>query len=866
MTATMPEERTFSTPMMIQYMEIKKQYPDALLFFRLGDFYELFLEDAKIGAKILGITLTARPRGKDGEIPMAGVPFHSAESYINKLVNAGYKIAMCEQTSEPNKKGIVDREVVRIITPGTITNESSLNHKHHNFLMSLSQNKNIIGVSLIELTTGDIFVDQWDHSTDPDQLPSVISRFQPAELIHPPELSSPIKQNILNPYSKNFPLDDWSKYARSYRKSLKSQLGVSSFKSIGIQDHNQSLKATNVALNYLVHTQKQPINHLKEIHVLSHQNTLRLDSSTITNLELFETLREKDTHGSLVAVLDHTQTAMGARQLRLWIKHPLKDKQNILNRQESVSYFTNRPSFREEIKDTLAKISDLERLTSKLNLGLSNPKDLLRLRDTLSEVTNLKTQISHHHTKLFEQISNQIHLDIQEIIEVISKQLKDTVPVDPQKGNFITKGIDPKLDALNHTIKTSKQWIAKSQETERQRTGITSLKIKFNKVFGYYIEISRANLTNVPDDYERKQTLVNAERFITPELKHHEAIILSNETKAHKLEHQLYLDLVEKIKSHTQSLQKSAEAIAKLDCLLSLAIAAETYSYNKPRINEKGILTLKDSRHPVVEITMTKTQFVPNDCYLDPKTHQLIVLTGPNMAGKSVYMRQIALITLMAHIGSFVPAKKANIPIVDRIFVRSGAADIITKGMSTFMVEMVETAQILNKATSDSLIVMDEIGRGTSTFDGISIAWAIAEYIVNTIGAKTLFATHYHELQKLEMEHPNKIKNFHAAIDNHNNEPVFIHRILEGPAEHSFGIAVAKQAGVPKQVAQNAQTILKTLENTANVSQPKPTDYQPTLPLDNPDIELVDKIKKIDISNTTPLEALNLLSDIKKQL
>lgn len=864
MPPTMPENRSFSTPMMQQYMQIKSEYQDCILLFRLGDFYELFLDDAELGAKILGITLTARPRGKDGDIPMAGVPFHSADTYITKLVNSGYKVAICEQVSEPDKKGIVKRQVVRIITPGTVTDEANLDYRRQNYLLAIASTTDAIGLTFVELSTGEILVSEFSPKDLHHRLPNELRRYTPSEIIHSPEISKELLQ-LLEKHSraKCFSLEHWGKYTHQPLKTINKHFSKHLTKNLELKTEQPLTHSLATSLHYLEHTQQQPISHLQTIRKLKESDTLILDPATITNLEIFETSRDQTHQGSLIGVLDKTQTAMGSRMLRSWLQHPLQNQTSINQRLETLEFLINQPQLRLKLQAQLQKISDLERLTSRLNLGLGNPKDLLRLDTTITHILATKKQFKGKLPPLLKHQTKKIDKRVAEIHQLITTALQDKVPVDPKKGNFIQIGVNQELDQLRAVIKTSKDWIQEAQEKERQRTGIGSLKIKFNKVFGYYIEVSKANLDQVPTDYDRKQTLVNAERFITPDLKHHEEIILANEAKAQELEHHLFTQLLTDITKQTHLLQQVAGAIATIDCLVSLAQVAQSHHYVKPTITTERDLHIQNGRHPVVEQLLKERAFVPNDLSFNSQ-QKLLIITGPNMAGKSVYMRQAALITLMAHIGSYVPADQATISLTDRIFVRSGAGDAIAQGLSTFMVEMVETARILTRATPQSLVIMDEIGRGTTTYDGISIAWAVAEYLVTHNQANTLFATHYHELQALEDEYPQQIKNYHAAVELFQGEPVFIHRVLPGKAAASYGISVAKLAGVPPEVALQAQRVLTTLENTENVAKPKGIETIEQLSLLEEENPIIEEIKRLDISNMTPLEALNILAQIKE--
>ncbi len=801
----------FSTPMMLQYLEIKKEYQDCLLFFRLGDFYELFLDDAKIGSEILGITLTARSRGKDGRIPMAGVPFHAADSYINKLVKHGYKVAICEQLSEPNNREIVQREVIRVVTPGTILDDKSITAKENNYIFALCQNDTDFGLGILDITTGFWGVIQKPLTQFNETITQFETQLRPAEGILSPQLYNDgaylrqlkhLSQMSLTCFHQ------WGKYTRNSAKKLQTQLHVTTLKGFELESAPLAQEVAAALLGYIQETQKAPATHLIQITNLNTQAYLILDQSAVVNLELFATLRDQRKEGSLIWVLDHTKTAMGGRLLRDWLLHPLTKSKPINHRLDQVTYFLEHASLRSHLRQLLRQIGDLERLLSRITLGMGTPRDVIQLQTSLDHALSIRqilTEVEYPHHKYLERPKQ---------LATLSQLIKQTIvpepPVDPKNGGVIQSGIHPELDKLLTTIHSSQSWMSELETKERQRTGISSLKVKFNKVFGYYIEISKANLDKVPPDYDRKQTLVNAERFTMPELKHHEQIILEAELKSNDLEYQIFNDLVNQVLARTELIQTTAKDIATLDALLNFATIAEQNRYVRPDISTGDELAIQEGRHPVIEQTLHDRRFVPNDIKLNTTDQQLMIITGPNMAGKSVLMRQVALITLLAHLGCFVPAKKATISLVDRIFIRSGASDMITSGLSTFMVEMVETATILHQATSKSLIIMDEIGRGTSTYDGISIAWSVAEKLVTDpkIKAKTLFATHYHELQVLAEEHPDSIKNYQMAIKNHKNKPVFLHKLIPGGASHSFGIAVAQLAGIPQEVIDRANQIL----------------------------------------------------------
>jgi DNA mismatch repair protein MutS len=869
----------FSTPMMKQYMEIKKQYQDCILFFRMGDFYELFLEDAHIGAQVLNITLTSRPKGKDGRIPMAGVPYHAVDSYLAKLVKAGHKVAICEQVSLPNKYGIVDREVVRIVTPGTVLDEKALEKKENNYLLCMDISGDVIAFSFADLSTG-YFGTYEIAGTNSDQIiRDELAKLQPSECIisetlyNDPEFLKVVKTE------KNaniFTFEDWQRCADNAETILKKHFSVATLSSFGLDTMPLCTQTSAILLGYLQYTQKAPLNHIKKITKVETSDHLIMDRSTMLNLELFSTIREHDVKGSLLNVLDHTNTAMGGRLLKQWIKKPLVDKTQIEQRFDAVSLYVDNSRAREELQDLLKQIPDMERLLSRLSVNIGNARDLLYLKQALTTVLDIKQilisnnpVIQRSDNALVQQLSMSISPQLQDTVNLIESTINPEPPIDVKIGGLIRNGIDKKLDMLRKTVNGSKEWLTELERSEREKTGISSLKIKFNKVFGFYIEISKANLHLAPDYFMRKQTLVNGERFITTELKKHEEIILTAEEKIYALEFELFTEILQKILINAEAIQVAANAIAEIDCLINFAYIAEKHNYTRPTLLYSGEIRITEGRHPVVETLLAEKQFVPNDVSLDNMSQQLLLITGPNMAGKSVFIRQTALIVLMTQIGCFVPATKAHISIVDRIFVRSGASDVITSGLSTFMVEMVETAHILHHATKNSLIVMDEIGRGTSTYDGISIAWAVAEYLVKHFkqAPKTLFATHYHELQALEEQYPNGIKNFHMAVVDDKGVPIFLYSLLPGGASHSFGVAVAKLAGIPDPVIRKAKEMLKTLEQRER-DIPKDLPKENELPHQmNLLAHLLQKeLQDMDIHQMTPLEALNTLAALKDKL
>lgn len=911
-------DQNFTTPMMKQYQEIKKQYQDCLLFFRMGDFYELFMEDAFTGARVLNITLTSRAKGKDGRIPMAGVPYHAVDSYLTKLVKAGYKVAICEQVSEPNKYGIVDREVIRVVTPGTVFDENALNQKENNYIVALSIKDDKLAFTIADVSTGYFSTQEIEFNNLESTILNEFTKIKPIECILPDDLYNDHEilrvlkstSNFINIY----PFQDWDKYSSNASSYLKKRLKVATLESFGVDKLELALETSAALLAYLEYTQKTNLTHIKKITLLNSADSLILDRSSMINLELFSTIREHDTRGSLHAILDQTKTSMGGRLLKQWIAQPLVKKEEIEKRYDAIEEIINDQKVKEQLEVKLESLHDIERILSRLSVKIGNARDLVNLKNALIITLELKqslisypsseaqaksrslqktsSRLRSNNSGLLEQLYKQISPKIQDVIDLIEQHIVDEPPIDLRSGGLIKNGINQKLDKLRSRVSKSKDWVVTLETQERERTGISSLKVRFNKVFGFYIEISKANLHLAPDNYYRKQTLVNGERFITPELKEQEEIILTSEETINELEYEIFEEVLLQVLDRTQILQEAAEALATLDCIVNFAHLAIKNQYIRPKLLYSGEIRIKGGRHPVVEKLLTDKQFVPNDVALDNISQSLWLITGPNMAGKSVFIRQVALIVLMAQMGCFVPAESAHISIVDRIFVRSGASDVITSNMSTFMVEMVETAHILHHATKNSLIVMDEIGRGTSTYDGISIAWAVAEYLVKNFKSspKTLFATHYHELQTLEEQFPNQIRNYHMAVADEKGEPIFLHTILPGGASHSFGVAVAKLAGVPDKVIKRAQEILKSLENREH---PKSNFYSSSernesrsynnLVLDDAPpsigkysrgartINIADRLihkelENLDISQMTPLQALNKLADLKDKV
>lgn len=847
----------FDTPMMQQYLKIKEEYPDCLIFFRLGDFYEMFLEDAKVGAQVLDITLTSRSRGRDGRIPMAGVPYHAVESYLSKLIKSGYKVAICEQVSEPDGKNLVTREVVRIVTPGTVLDESNLERKENNYIVTLQLVGNYLAFAACDLSTGEFQTTQIETDKMENTLLNEIARFNPSECVLPNSLYNDAHLLKLLNSQRNlniYPFSDWEIFADGGGTHLKRHFNLSSLESFYLEGKELSQAVASALLGYLKKTQFDKISHIKKINFYDSEGGVTLDRSTITNLELFKTIRDGGKKGTLINVLDETVTPMGGRLLRRWVLKPLIDTDEINLRLDTVEELLKKRPLRIQIRELLKEISDIERVLARLSAGLANARDLILLRNSLRKSLELHVYLEELKSPYILNAKAKSDELVSSLVDLIATHIVEDPPFSIKEGGLIKDGIDTDLDSLKSRVSKSKNWIVDLESIERKRTGINSLKVKFNKVFGYYIEISKSNLNSVPDDYIRKQTLVNGERYITPALKEHEEIILMTEEQTNDIEKKIYLKVVEQVIELSQEIQNVANLIAQVDVLSNFSHLAEKYKYVRPVFSGEKI-KIKDGRHPVVERLLDEIEFVPNDTLLDHEENQLLILTGPNMAGKSVYLRQVALIVLMSQIGSFVSAREAQISTVDKIFVRSGASDVIASGLSTFMVEMVETAYILNNATQKSLIVMDEIGRGTSTYDGISIAWSVAEFLVTHTKAKSLFATHYHELQLLADEF-SQIKNYQVSVKEENGNLVFLHKVIEGGASHSHGVKVADIAGIPKSVTKNAFGILNKLEKRSQTNKNVDT-------VDTKD-SLREKVQEVDLDNLTPLEAMRVLEELKR--
>ena len=868
-------------------METKSQYQDCILFYRLGDFYEMFFDDALTASRELEITLTGKNCGQEERAPMCGVPYHAVESYLNKLVSKGYKVAICEQVEDPKTaKGIVKREVVRIVTPGTNLDTQALDESKNNYIMCIVYIADRYGVSVADITTGDYFVTEIEDSA---RLMDEIYRFSPSEIIcneafymSGMDLDGMRDRLGITIYS----LDAWYFDDAVCRQKLLDHFKVSSFAGLGLADYDCGVISAGALLQYLLETQKNDLSNLTHITPYTSGKFMMLDSSTRRNLELCETLREKQKRGSLLWVLDKTKTAMGARTLRKYIEQPLIDKKEIEKRLDAVQELKNQAISREELREYLSPVYDLERLIMKITYGSANPRDLTAFRTSLEMLPPIRYILQDMQCDLLRSIMEELD-PLEDLCTLITNAIREEPPIAMKEGNIIRDGYNEEVDKLRRAKSDGKDWLAKLENDEREKTGIKNLRIKYNKVFGYYLEVTNSYKDLVPEYYTRKQTLANAERYITPELKELEDMILGAEDKLYALEYELYTEVRDTVAAEVERIQQTAKAVAALDVFASLALVAERNNYVRPKINEKGVIDIKEGRHPVVERMIPNDMFIANDTYLDDKKHRISIITGPNMAGKSTYMRQTALIALMAQVGSFVPAKSANIGISDRIFTRVGASDDLASGQSTFMVEMTEVANILRNATSKSLLILDEIGRGTSTFDGLSIAWAVVEYISDSrlLGAKTLFATHYHELTELEGKIEN-VNNYCIAVKEKGDDIVFLRKIVKGGADKSYGIQVAKLAGVPDLVIKRAKEIVEELSEgyiTTRVSEiatkdkvsrkkPKVKKYdevdiaQMSLFDTVKDDDVLEELKSLDVGNMTPIDALNTIYRLQNKL
>ncbi len=873
------------TPMMQQYVETKEQYSDCILFYRLGDFYEMFFDDAITASRELEITLTGKNCGLEERAPMCGVPYHAVDSYLSRLVAKGYKVAICEQMEDPaTAKGLVKREVVRIVTPGTTVDPQALDETKNNYIMCVAYIGDSYGVSVADVTTGEYFVTEIGDS---GQLFDEITHLMPSELIcneafymsgmDLDDLKGRLGITI-------YALDSWYFDDAICRRTLKEHFKVSSMEGLGIGDFDCGVIGAGALLVYLKETQKTDLVQLSHLTRYVTGKYMVLDSSTRRNLELSETLREKQKRGSLLWVLDKTKTAMGARMLRKQLEQPLIDKRQIEMRLDAVEELLDNAICREEMREYLTPVYDLERLLSKITYKSANPRDLTAFHSSLSMLPHIRCILEEMRSPLLREILGEMDA-LEDICGLIGRAICEDPPLAMKEGGIIREGYSEEVDRLRNAKTEGKDWLAKLEEEEREKTGIKNLRIKYNKVFGYYLEVTNSFKDLVPDYYTRKQTLANAERYITPRLKELEDTILGAEDKLYALEYELYCEVRDTIGQEVVRIQNTAKAVAQLDMLASLAVVAERNRYVRPKINEKGVINIKDGRHPVVEQMIPNDMFIANDTYLDDRKDRISIITGPNMAGKSTYMRQTALIVLMAQVGSFVPAASADIGIVDRIFTRVGASDDLASGQSTFMVEMTEVANILRNATRHSLLILDEIGRGTSTFDGLSIAWAVVEHISNTrlLGAKTLFATHYHELTELEGKIDN-VHNYCIAVKEKGDDIVFLRKIVMGGADRSYGIQVAKLAGVPDPVIERAKEIAEELSyadittRVKDIASGGKETKKKTKKYDEVDMaqmslfdtvrddDVLEEIKNLDVSHLTPIDALNTLYQLQNKL
>ena len=874
------------TPMMKQYMQTKEEYKDCILFYRLGDFYEMFFDDALTASKELEITLTGKNCGLEERAPMCGIPYHAVDSYLNRLVSKGYKVAICEQVEDPKTaKGIVKREVIRVVTPGTNLDTQGLDETKNNYIMCIVYMADRYGLSVADVTTGEYLVTELDSQT---KLMDELYKFMPSEIVcneafYMSGLDLDDLKNRL--HMAIYSLEAWYFDDALCRETLQEHFKVASLEGIGLSDYECGMIASGALLKYLEETQKNSLSHMSRLTRYATGNYMVLDSATRRNLELVETLREKQKRGSLLWVLDKTKTAMGARTLRKYVEQPLIDKESIVKRLDAVAELKDNAICREEIREYLNPVYDLERLVGKITYQSANPRDLIAFQSSLSMLPSVKCILKDMESDLLKEIYEELY-PLEELCDLVGRAIQEEPPLAMKEGGIIKDGYNEEVDRLRKAKSEGKNWLADLETREREKTGIKNLRIRYNKVFGYYLEVTNSFKDLVPDYYTRKQTLANAERYIIPELKELEDTILGAEDKLCALEYELYCEVRNTIAAELTRIQRTAKAVAKLDVIASLALVAERNNYVRPKINEKGVIDIRDGRHPVVEKMIPNDMFIANDTYLDDKKQRISIITGPNMAGKSTYMRQAALIVLMAQLGSFVPASSANIGLVDRIFTRVGASDDLASGQSTFMVEMNEVANILRNATSKSLLILDEIGRGTSTFDGLSIAWAVVEYISNSklLGAKTLFATHYHELTELEGKISN-VNNYCIAVKEKGDDIVFLRKIVKGGADKSYGIQVAKLAGVPDPVINRAKEIVEELV-TADITgkvkdiavQGSGTKKKTQKKLDEVDLtqfslfdtvkddDVLNELKELDISHMTPMDAMNKLYQLQNKL
>lgn len=881
----LPQDSRSLSPMMVYYCQTKCAYKDSILFYRLGDFYEMFFEDAKTVSRELELTLTGKDCGLSERAPMCGIPYHAAETYINRLIDKGYKVAICEQVEDPKTaKGIVKREVTRVVTPGTNLNMQELDEGKNNYLMAIVCVGDHFGVSTADITTGDCYVTEIDEER---KLWDEINKFLPAEIIcNDAFLVSGVDVDDLRNrlHISVFALESWYFGDDLCKQTLLEHFKISSLEGLGLADYDSGVIAAGSLFRYLLDTQKNTMEHMNKIIPYTTERYMVIDSSSRRNLELVETLREKQKRGSLLWVLDKTKTAMGARMLRSFVEQPLIDADAINERLDAVTELNMQAMLREEIREYLNPVYDLERLVSRISYRSANPRDLLAFKMSLEMIPHIKNLLANFTSPLLVRINEQMD-GLEDLYTLLEASITEDPPLAVKEGGIIREGYNEQVDTYRNSKTQGKSWLAQLEAEEKEKTGIRNLKIKYNKVFGYYLEVTNSFKNLVPEYYTRKQTLTNAERYITPKLKELEDMILGAEDKLFALEYDLFCQVREELAAQIPRIQETAKAIAQLDVYASLSVVAQRNNYVRPTVNTKGVIDIKNGRHPVVEKMINNDMFIANDTYLDNGSKRVSVITGPNMAGKSTYMRQTALIVLMAQIGSFVPAEKAKIGVVDRIFTRVGASDDLASGQSTFMVEMTEVANILRNATAKSLLILDEIGRGTSTFDGLSIAWAVIEHISNTklLGAKTLFATHYHELTELEGKIPG-VNNYCIAVKERGDDIVFLRKIVKGGADKSYGIQVAKLAGVPDSVLDRAKELVdelvhtditstfKDLAENSRKTKPKAVHYdevdleQISLFDTVQDQDIIEELKNLDITMLTPMDAMNTLYRLQNKL
>ena len=862
------------SPMMQQYLETKNEYKDCILFYRLGDFYEMFFDDAITASRELELTLTGRDCGQEERAPMCGVPFHAAEIYISRLIAKGYKVAICEQLEDPKQaKGIVKRDVIRVVTPGTVIESNMLDEKKNNYIMSIYKSGLFFGMSVCDISTGDFFGTQIKQTNNFAKLIDEISRYSPAEIVvnnmmfASTEETNKIRERFECYISR---LED-EEFENGYKDLYELyNIYAEERKIEDIEEKVLAVISANGLLSYLKDTQKIQLEHINKINIYNVEKYMSIDLNTRRNLELTEKMRDKSKKGTLLWVLDKTSTSMGGRMLRRWINDPLIDVSEINLRLDSVQELKNSQMLKGEIVDSLKKVYDIERLIGKISYGNANGRDLISLKNSILQIPELKNILSRTNSKMLQNLYNDLD-ELKDVYALIKEAIVEEPPISVKEGGLIKLGYNEEIDGYKTATTDGKKWIVELEAREKEATGIKNLRVGYNKVFGYYLEVTKSYLSLVPDTYIRKQTLTNAERYITEELKELEEKTLGAQEKLIDLEYKVFQEIRNKISSQIQRIQKTANIVSILDVLASFATVALDLNYVMPIVDNSGEINIKDGRHPVIEKMLPSGSFIENDTYLNKESDRLSMITGPNMAGKSTYMRQVALITLMAQIGSFVPASYAKIGVVDKVFTRVGASDDLSMGQSTFMVEMMEVANILKEATNNSLVILDEIGRGTSTYDGLSIAWAVAEYIANKekCGAKTLFATHYHELTELE-EKLDGVKNYSIAVKEKGEDIIFLRKIVKGGTDESYGIHVAKLAGVPKDVVKSANEILKGLERKSiliNKGKTKEDKKIVSGQLDMYNYKLADiahELDKININELTPIDALNVLMRLKE--